>query len=309
MPGSKAKLPADYIERLNINGLEGRMLRLPAPRSRPKEILFIYGHHSSLERWWGLAQVLNRYGSVTIPDLPGFGGMDSFYKIGRKPTIDNLADYLAAFIKLRYKRRRITLVSMSFGFVVVTRMLQKYPDLIKKIDVLVSVAGFTHGDEFTFSKVRYTAYLGLSKFFSRRLPSVFFKNVALNPAIIRAIYARTHNAKVKFGGLIGAERKAMMDFEVYLWHANDVRTHMFTSAAFLTVNNCTQQIDLPMHHISISADQYFDSYAVEQHLRIIFPAVTIHTAKMDKHAPSIIADRSQAAKIFPASIKRLLNET
>src|SRR3712207_1180020 len=93
--------PADYIEPLNINRLEGRMLRLPAPDTKQaagREILFVYGHHSSLERWWGLIQALNRYGAVTMPDLPGFGGMDSFYKIGKKPTIDNLADYVAAFI-------------------------------------------------------------------------------------------------------------------------------------------------------------------------------------------------------------------
>lgn len=308
MPSQKTAKPADYIERLDINGLGGRMLRLPAPRNKTKEILFIYGHHSSLERWWGVAQVLNKYGSVTIPDLPGFGGMDSFYKIGSKPTIDNLADYLASFIQLRYKRRRITLVSMSFGFVIVTRMLQKYPELAKKVDLLVSVAGFTHHDEFTFSPVRHAGYLTLSRFLSRRLPSIFFKNIALNPAVIRAIYARTHNAKAKFAGLKGADHRAMMDFEVYLWHANDPRTHMSTTAQFLKVNNLDCRIDIPLHHVSVSADQYFDSYAVEQHLRLIFPDVTIHKAKLDRHAPSIIATQAQAAKLFPTSIKRLLNQ-
>lgn len=308
MAGQKSLKPADYIERLDMNGLGGRMLRLPSPKNKTREILFIYGHHSSLERWWGVAQVLNKYGSVTIPDLPGFGGMDSFYKIGSKPTIDNLADYLASFIKLRYKRRRITLVSMSFGFVVVTRMLQKYPDLARKVDLLISVAGFTHADEFSFSKVRYTGYLALSRFLSHRLPSIFFRNVILNPMLIRAAYARTHNAKKKFAGLAGAEHSAMMDFEVYLWHANDPRTHMYTTAQFLKLNNLDCKIDVPLHHVSVSADQYFDSYAVEQHLRIIFPEVIVHTAKMDRHAPSIIATQAQATKLFPTSIKRLLNE-
>lgn len=308
MPSQKSTKPADYIERLDMNGLGGRMLRLPARRNKTKEILFIYGHHSSLERWWGVAQVLNRYGAVTIPDLPGFGGMDSFYKIGTKPTIDNLADYLAAFIKLRYNRRRITLVSMSFGFVIVTRMLQKYPDLAKKVDLLVSVAGFTHADEFSFSKLRHFSYRTLSGFLSHRFPSIFFKNIALNPAVIRAIYARTHNAKAKFAGLKGDDHRAMMDFEVYLWHANDPRTHMATTSQFLRVNNLDCRIDLPLHHVSVSADQYFDSYTVEQHLRIIFPEVTVHKATLDRHAPSIIATQAQAAKLFPASIKRLLNQ-
>ncbi len=64
--------PADYIAPLNMNGMQGRMLRMPAPKSYKREILFIYGHHSSLERWFGFSQVLNRYGAVTMPDLPGF---------------------------------------------------------------------------------------------------------------------------------------------------------------------------------------------------------------------------------------------
>jgi pimeloyl-ACP methyl ester carboxylesterase len=102
----------------------------------------VYGHHSSLERWWGVVQDLNQYGGVTMPDLPGFGGMQSLYKIGEKPDVDTLADYLAAFVKLRYKRRRVTIAGLSFGFVVATRMLQRYPDLVKKVDLLISVAGF-----------------------------------------------------------------------------------------------------------------------------------------------------------------------
>lgn len=308
MTTSSQKVPSDYIVPINMNGLKGRMLRLPAPAKKSKEILFIYGHHSSLERWWGVAQVLNRYGSVTLPDLPGFGGMDSFYNIGRRPTVDNLADYLASFIKLRYKKRRITLVSMSFGFVVVTRMLQRYPDLAKKIDLLVSIAGFTNGDEFTFSRPRFYAYLAASRFFSRRLPAVFFKNVFLNPGLIKSAYARTHNAKSKFAGLSKEDKRSMIDFEVYLWHVNDVRTHMYTSAAFLTVNNLDRKADLHLHHVSVSADQYFDAHAVEQHLNIIFPVVTTHVAKLDRHAPSIIANEKQAARLLPASIKRLLNQ-
>src|SRR5581483_6795608 len=86
MANRTAQHPADYIVPLNMNGLQGRMLHLPAPAGRKREILLLYGHHSSLERWWGIAQVLNRYGAVTMPDLPGFGGMDSLYKIGRKPS-------------------------------------------------------------------------------------------------------------------------------------------------------------------------------------------------------------------------------
>lgn len=165
--------PADYISPLHINGLSGRVLRLPAPPKKTREILLIYGHHASLERMFGIAEDLNQYGSVTMPDLPGFGGMNSFYKIGMKPTLDNLADYLAAFIKLRYKRSKITIIAVSFGFVVTTRMLQRYPHLTSKVNLLVSAVGFSHRDDFNFSRGRYLFYRSIAAVFSNRLGAAF----------------------------------------------------------------------------------------------------------------------------------------
>ena len=127
------RIPREYVVSLNMNGLRGRMLRMPAKKSKKREILLVYGHHSSLERMYSLAEVLNDYGAVTLPDLPGFGGMNSFYKLGEKPDMDTMADYLASVVKLRYKSRRITIVGVSYGFTVVTRMLQLYPDIAKKV--------------------------------------------------------------------------------------------------------------------------------------------------------------------------------
>src|SRR4030095_591910 len=158
MPKKKAQDVAEFIAPLYMNGLRGRMLRMPPPKNKKREILFVYGHHSSLERWWGVVQVLNRYGGVTMPDLPGFGGMESLYKIGEKPDMDTMADYLAAFVKWRYKNRRVTIIGLSYGFTVVTHMLQRYPDLVKKVDLLISVVGFVHHEDFIFSKSRMFAY-------------------------------------------------------------------------------------------------------------------------------------------------------
>src|SRR5262245_38040269 len=128
---------SDHIRPLEMNGLKGRMLFMPAPKNKKRNILLVYGHHSSIERMYGVAEDMNQYGEVIMPDLPGNGGMDSYYKIGIKPTLDTMADYLAAFIKLRYKNKRVTICGMSLGFVITTRMLQKYPDLTKKVDLLI----------------------------------------------------------------------------------------------------------------------------------------------------------------------------
>jgi pimeloyl-ACP methyl ester carboxylesterase len=304
----KVNSPADYIVPIDINGLDGRMLRMPAPKSHNREILFVYGHHSTIERWWGLIQVLNEYGAVTVPDLPGFGGMDSMYKIGQKPTLDTLADYLAAFVKLHYKRRRVTIAGLSFGFIVATRMLQRYPDLANKVDLLVSVVGFAHQDDFTFTKRRHSAYALAAKFMSWPLSSIFFKNVLLHPALLRAVYARTHNAKHKFKNTSKKEFNRLMDFEIHLWHVNDPRTHMATTVEMLTVNNCHKKVDLPVWHVAVEGEKYFDNNMVEQHFRVIFKDFHMAVSKLNNHAPSIIATKKEAAPLIPKEIRKVLSK-
>ena len=296
----------DYLVPLYINGLNGRMLHVPAPEGHKREILFVYGHHSTLERWWGLIQDLNQYGAVTSPDLPGFGGMDSFYKIGEKPTLDNLADYLATFVKMHYKNRRFSIAGLSFGFLVATRMLQRYPDMAKKVDLLVSVVGFAHEDDFAFSPRRQRNYVRATKFLSHKLPSIFFKNVALHPALLRAVYAKTYNAKHKFKDADPEEHRRLMDFEVHLWQANDVRTHWYTTVLMLTADNCQKSVDLPVWHIAVEGEKYFDNNSVEQHYRIIFSDFHLAVSMLDNHAPSVIATKEQSAPLIPDEVRELL---
>lgn len=307
MTKTSAEDPSTYIVPLYMNGLQGRMLRLPAPVHAPREILLVYGHHSTLERWWGLAQEINTFGAVTMPDLPGFGGMQSFYKIHEKPTLDNYADYLAAFIKMRYARRRMTIVAMSFGFVVATRMLQRYPDLAKKVDMLVSTAGFSHYQDFKFSSRRLRGYRLLSRFLARPMVNAVFRNVALHPILIRTVYTRGPNAKHKFAHVSGQDRKDMVDYEVRLWHANDSRTHWETTIAMLYLNNCTgKHVDLPVWHIYAKGDQYFDRHITEQHLRVIFNDYHEAAADLKNHAPTVFRDASEAAALIPRKVREAL---
>jgi pimeloyl-ACP methyl ester carboxylesterase len=307
MPRSKQQKPEDYIRPLFINGMQGRVLRMPPPKGKSRELLFVYGHHSSLERWWGVMQDLNQYGGVTMPDLPGFGGMDSFYKIGEEPTLDNMADYLASFIKLFYKRRRVTIAGLSFGFVVVTRMLQRYPELAKKVDLLVSVVGFAHQDDFIFTKPRYYTYLTMSRVCEGRIASKIFRVALLNKYVLKAVYAKTRNAKQKFEDQSGEMFHETMRNEIKLWQINDVRTRCSTARQFLTLNNCHQQVNLPVVHISVAGDRYFDNHLVEQHMRIIFTDFTDIPSNMKTHAPSIIADKKSAAPLFPRALRKMLS--
>jgi pimeloyl-ACP methyl ester carboxylesterase len=299
-----------HVLPLHVNGMNGRMLRMPAPPRKKRQILLLYGHHASLERMFGLAEVMGRYGAVTMPDLPGFGGMDSFYKIGQKPTIDNYADYLASLIKLYYKRRRVTIFAMSFSVPLVVRTLQKYPDLAKRVDMFVSVAGFVHRDDFTFDKKTLWSLKAIAGIYSHSLPAYFAKKVFLTRPVITATYNLVSGRHSKMKDAIDrAERDRRIDFEVGLWRMNDVRTRANTMTMMFTMDLCKtgKTIKVPAYHIATAEDRYFDNEVVKQHMHIIFDKFEVIPSKMTGHAPTIVATAKEAAPYVPPRLKRMLS--
>jgi len=309
MSNTKPKNPADYIVPLHMNGLNGRMLYLQPKKGKKRQILLVYGHHASLERMFGLAEEFNKYGGVTVPDLPGFGGMQSFYKIGTKPTLDNLADYLAAFVKMRYKRRRVTIIGMSFGFLVVTRMLQRYPELAAKVDVLVSVVGFAHHEDFKFKRRNFLLLRVTASIFSRRLPALLFRHVLLQAPFIRLAYKMVADKHVKLYDADEDERKRRIDFEIGLWQMNDVRTYMDTSITMLKVNLCNEPVDIPVYHVAVDHDRYFNNNLVEQHLNVIYREVHMIRSTMLGHAPTVLATAKEAAPFIPKAVRKALSSS
>ncbi len=298
---------AEYIKPLNMNGLEGRMLRLPAQKKRAKrEILFIYGQHSSIERWRGLAEEFSKFGNLTMPDLPGMGGMESFYKLGQAASIDNHADYLAAFMKLKFSRKQVTIIGMSLGFVIVTRMLQRHPELTKRVDMLVSIVGLAHAEDFIFSRRRHFFYHYGAAFFSLRLPAYVFRKLFLRPGYLRRVYAHSFNAKEKFERLSGDEFERTMDTEIQLWQINDIRSQMKTSYEMLTLDNTKVRVNLPVHHVVAKHDRYFNNVKVEEHMRRIFSDFRLFYSVAPSHAPTIVADAKTAAPFIPPALRKLL---
>ncbi len=299
----------EAIVPLNINGLHGRMLKVPPKNSKKREILLVYGHHASIERMTGFVEELNKYGSVTLPDLPGFGGMESFYKISEKPTLDNLADYLAAFIKLRYKRRHITILGMSLGFLIVTRMLQKYPEIAKRVNLLVSVVGFAHREDFILPKrIRWPLRITAS-IFSNKYPALFAQTFVLRGPFIRACYALVAGNHSKLKDADKEEQKRRINFEIGLWQSNDIRTYMDTTITMLRADTCDIQIALPVHHVAVDVDRYFDNHRVEQHLAVIYESVDVINATQKTHAPTVVATAKEAAPFIPPALKRLLSKS
>lgn len=309
MAAKMSQNPADYIVPLDINGLEGRMMRVPAPGTKQaagKEIMLVYGHHAMLERWWSLVQNLNQYGAVTMPDLPGFGGMDSFNKIGIYPDVDAFADYLAAFVKLRYRRKKVTIVAISFGFVIATRMLQRYPELTKKVNLMVSLVGFMHKDDFVYTPGQQKRYRRFTRLFATRPFAVFIRRALLNKLMLTTLYARLPNSRRRMIEITPEQFKANMALEVKMWQANDVRTHWLTTSQFFKIDNCQKKIDLPVHHVASKADHYFDNQLVKQHMLVTFSDYHRYVMNSKAHTPSIMADKKEAGVMLPPALRRVL---
>ncbi len=289
-----------------MNGLKGRMLEVPAKKPDQRRILLLYGHHASLERIFGLAEELNQYGTVTVPDFPGFGGMQSFYRIGMEPSLDNLADYLASFVKLHYKRSKFSIMGMSFGFVVATRMLQRYPELTEKVDFMISIVGFAHKDDFKFKKRTYWTFRIASKIFSGRMLGWIGHNLFLRPTPIRLTYQILGRKNVKLLGFSKSKRKKLVDFEVKLWRSNELRTYAHTTGSMMNLDLCGTQVHLPVFHISVEPDRYFNNQLVEQHMRVIFTDFHGLTTTLSGHAPTVVASAKDAAPFIPDKIRQLL---
>jgi pimeloyl-ACP methyl ester carboxylesterase len=302
-----SKRIADFVEPLHIDGLSGRMLRMRAPKGKRRRILLVYGHHASLERMFGLAEELNRYGSVAMPDLPGFGGMDSFYQIKKKPTLDNLADYLAEFIKLHMGRQKLTIMGMSFGFLIVTRMLQRHPELTQRIDFAVSVVGFASKKDFRFKRHNYLLLNAMARVFSRKVPALLMQGLILRDPFIRTTYLMVADRHSKLKDASEDERRARIDFEIGLWKKNDVRTRMETGTTMLSVDLSGERIDLPVYHVAVHDDRYFDNKTVARHLRLIYRSVRVFRTRVSGHVPTVIADAEAMAVFLPPGIRKILD--
>jgi hypothetical protein len=112
----------------------------------------------------------------------------------------------------------------------------------------------------------------------------------------------------KFMDADKAERRRRVAFEVILWKINDIRTYMDVAIIMLTLNLCKSgQIDLPIYHVAVDSDQYFDNYVVEQHLGVIYNDVHVVKTKLGAHMPTVVATAKEVAPFIPAKIRRLLS--
>ncbi|HEY4964087.1 MAG TPA: hypothetical protein VIH90_05315 [Candidatus Saccharimonadales bacterium] len=298
--------PADFILPLNINGLEGRMINIEGDsKSKKNEILVIYDLNSNLERWWGLVVGLRRYANVTMADLPGFGGMGSFYTIGSKPTLDNLADYMASLVKLRYKRKRLNVIAIGFGFVVATRMLHRNPELKSKVKMIICINGYAHSEDLDHGGNKLISTIGY-KLGSTTLVSWVIKLLANNRLVLNIKYGENTKKMTKQKAI---DSSFLTKFKVDLKRETDVRSMNLIKLQLLSLDNCNARITNKLWHITYGTNKELDSKLIEQHLKVIFTDYNFQASKITRKIPFVMNDEKLAIKLLPAKLRRDLKKT
>lgn len=295
--------PSDYIKPININGLEGRYISVPAQSKNSKtQILVVYDMNSNIEQWWGLLAALSRYGKVTMVDLPGIGGMESFYKIKVSPSLDNYADYLASVVKLKFKRGKVAIVGIGFGFTVVTKMLQRNNDLLKKPSILIAMNGYTHFDDLAINRTKRMNRSFQETVKATALVSFILKNTLYTQLALEYKYDLNSEKKpVKNRRYL--EKRFLIDLEMEC----DQRTRYSIIRQMLNLDLCSVKVPGRLWHITTPIQSpVVKPNVVEQHARIIYEDYKRLPAKGIKSIPVVLNDEKTALKLLPARIRREL---
>ncbi len=288
-----------YSISLNLGGLDGQILYMPASAHKTHEILLIYGHFGTLINYFGLANDLSKYGNVTVAELPGFNNHSSLYKIHDRPTIDELADYLTTVVNYRFRKKKVTIVGIGFGTVVVTRMLQRHTSLGRKVNIVISIDGLAHHDDLSTlgrgQRKLYALSLGI---LSWRTISSIFKNTNLPDTLLEKIY----NLKVK-NPKPGTPRQRLMD-----WHIHDYRTYMRTMSELLKVDNCKQPLNVKFAQVWSGSLECLDREVTDQHFQVIFDDFQLITSnqKFSRRTDSI---KKMYQIKLPRPLQKLLLKT
>lgn len=291
-----------------MNGLRGRMLRMPAKNSSNREVLLLYGHNASIERMDTFAEIFSEIGNVTLPDLPGIGGMEPFYKIGEVPTIETYADYLAAFVKLRYKRKKCIIVGVSFSVPIYIRMLQKYPELQNKVEACVSLSGFVHKEDLKFGPYESWFIRSASRLLSGRGLSYVANKLILNDFFLKKIFGINYvNRKIKNQDKVAVKRKAALDARI--WSANDFRTMMFTYSEIFRLDVCDLPVKNMLLNLTSEGDYYLYKDIVDQHLQIIFKNFQNFDSTKMIHFPKVGATTQEVREYLPPKLMSILSKS
>ena len=298
------QLTADMVHPLTVNRLRGRVMKHPSRKTgKGRTIVFVYGIHGSLERFYGVIHFLARFGTVTAPDLPGFGGMDSYYKIGLKPSLDRFADYLADFIERDLPEGKITLVGLSYGFVVLTRLLERHPQLVPRVDMTISLMGMVEGSDMAMSRASRITAETVMLLARAPITSSVFGYIVSREWMLQLMYPNSHP---KMKALPPGTRNDFIQFESYLWRCNDLKTWGTCLHELLNLHRPKERIPVTIHNISTKHDHWLNVPRAEAHMNEVFAKVISYSSSVSNHGGVAYEDESEAYDMIPPDMAGLL---
>jgi hypothetical protein len=171
----------------------------------------------------------------------------------------------------------------------------------------VSSVGFVHHEDFSLPSYQQKGVVALGSTFQIRPLAYLASKTLFSEFSVKNYYKHIgkNHSKMK-----NAEDKKIIEkrinAEVILWRINDVRTRMKTMRDAFSVNLLDKKIDLPVYHVYVDGDRFFDNQVVEQHMRIIYKDFTGLPTDIIGHMPSIVATKKEADVFIPAELKKLL---
>ena len=291
--------------------MHGRMLHLPKQKAgHDRSFVVLHGQHHSIERFYSIAQYLNQFGEVYMPDLPGFGGMDSFYAVGKHPSYDAYADYVHSVMQQCQLGRRVWLVGASFGSQVMTRTLQRHPEIQTVVEQAVAIAGLVGKRDFRVSwsfraKLFPLIYISSTRIGAYISGAIFSNAVTsrLVKRVIRSIKSKYYRDEAKLRLAVAVEAR--------LWRINDRRTHAKTTLMMFGQDLRDYKdkvIGVPLHNVTSEMDQYFSNDSVSSGFRELYKSYEFAYLATNQHSPSIIADKHEVASILPRATIDLISD-
>lgn len=298
------KIPDSLIRDIEIMGLKGRELIIDNPEIDDKNFLYLGGQHNLIEKLYPVADFLSEYGNVYFPDTPGFGGMDSFVKIGKPIDIDSYADYLHQYI-LDKDLKNIWLCSTSISTLFTIRLLQKYPELHPRINNVMALVGLAHGRDFAIAQHMKLPIIALCKFAQFRIGSSIAHAIGFNRYSFKILMWAIRRGHSKFNETKPEEIEQHMATEAKCWQVNDHQTHA-KSTLFMFGADLEQpgqdKIPFTMHNATVSSDQYFDQYRMEVSMNNLFDGYKRFIIVQDVHSPADLGTKAGLQEKIPAEL-------
>ena len=296
--------PMDYIYPINVNGLESRYLFIPSQLKKNKSnVLIVYDIDFNLEKWFGYLTALSKFSNVYMIDLPGLGGADNFYKIGLKPELGNMANYLSSIIKLKFRRQNLSVIGIGYGFTLITKMIQNDLEIEKKINNVVAINGYVHFEDFNFDrsykiKVYLNYFISKNKFLAQLVSLVIKSDYYLIRKYDDDYFKKFLNSKFPF----------LKQFAIDLDKSRDFRTESTIKYNILKLDLCSgRKIDKPLWAINTVMNKKVIYKRVEQHLKVIYSNYNYLNLPIRK-MPFLINNQKFGLRLIPHKLKAVLKK-